>query len=311
MEHRELHMMGTHIQLSVQHEYANFILDEIVLQLHEYEKRFSAHDPTSELMQVNKNAGIQSIEVHPSLYELIKIGKEHSTAPDSSLNIAIGPLVKAWRIGSEDANVPSEENISTLLKITDANDIILDDENKSVFLKQSGMFIDLGALAKGFIADLIIEYLESANIPAAIINLGGNVVTHGKPANRADGYWRVGIQHPFLSRGNYLAILKASNQSVVTSGIYERKFTFNGKTYHHILHPGTGYPIETDVAGLTIVSEKSIDGEIWTGRLFGKTPAQIFAALEHLENIAAIVITKDRKLHYSESLKPYLTETNS
>lgn len=309
MKTRELHRMGTIIQLSVQHDYADFVLDELVIRLKEYEKRFSAHDPESELMAINKNAGIKPVKVNPTLYELIKIGKEHSTAAGSSLNIAIGPLVQAWRIGFEDANVPSEEKIQSLLNITNANDIILDGPNQTVFLKKEGMFIDLGALAKGFIADLMIQDLESMQVSAGIINLGGNVMTYGKSPNQPDGLFRVGIQHPFRERGNYITILKADNQSVVTSGIYERKFTKNNKSYHHILDPNTGYPIETDIAGLTVVSKKSVDGEIWTSRLFGKTTDEIMDILNPLEDIAGIVVTKEGELHYSESLGPYLTKT--
>jgi FAD:protein FMN transferase len=308
MQSREIHMMGTIIQLSVQHNYANFVLDEIIIRMKEYDKRFSAHDSGSELMKINKNAGIQPIKVNPSLYQLIKIGKKHSAAEDSALNIAIGPLVQAWKIGFEDAHVPTQKNIESLLSKTKSSDIILDEKDQSVFLKHSGMFIDLGALAKGFIADLIIEELESMNVSAALINLGGNVVTYGVSPNHGDGYWRIGIQHPLLPRGNHIAILKVLNQSVVTSGIYERKFTMNNQTYHHILDPNTGYPIETETAGLTIVSKKSVDGEIWTGRLFGKSPCQVMNKLSQLKDIAGIVITKDGELYCSDSLKPHLTE---
>src|SRR5690625_687413 len=126
-----------------------------------------------------------------------------------------------------------------------------------------------------------------------------------------DGYWRIGIQNPFQSRGNFNAILRAYDQSVVTSGIYERKLTINNRTYHHILDPKTGYPIETEIASLTIVSKESIDGEIWTGRLFGQTPQQIMATLNQLPNVDGIVITKDNDMYYSDTLKPYLTETVS
>jgi len=302
--------MGTIIEISVQHDQPNVILDKVILRLEEYEKRFSAHDPDSELMQVNKNAGIMPVKVNPSLYKLIKIGKEHSSPADSSLNITIGPLVQAWRIGSDDARVPSQEMIQSLLGKTKPNDIILDDEAETVFLKHTGMFIDLGALAKGFIADLIIDDFKLMNVSAGLINLGGNVMTYGMAPKHEDGYWRIGIQHPFLSRGNYIAVLKAFNQSVVTSGIYERKFTVNNKTYHHILNRHTGYPIETDIAGLTIISKESVDGEIWTGRLFGQPLQQIMKTLNQLEDKSGIVVTKDGELYYSDSLKPYLTETN-
>lgn len=302
-------MMGTIIQLSVQHKYANFILDELIIKLKEYEQRFSAHDPKSELMEVNKNAGIKAIKVNSSLYKLIKIGKFHSTEANSSLNIAIGPLVKAWKIGFQDAKVPSEIEIQSLLSKTNANDIILNDEDQTVFLKQPGMFIDLGALAKGYIADLLIQDLESMDAEAAIINLGGNVMTYGKSPNQEDVYFRIGIQHPFRPRGNNIAIVKALNESVVTSGIYERKFTTKNTTYHHILDPITGYPIQSEIAGLTVVSKKSVDGEIWTSRLFGKNPGEIIATLDQIDDVAGIVVTLEGKIHYSNSLKPYFTKT--
>ncbi|GAA0320389.1 FAD:protein FMN transferase [Oceanobacillus oncorhynchi subsp. oncorhynchi] len=311
MQTREIHRMGTIIQLSVQHDYADFILDELILRLTEYEKRFSAHDASSELMEVNQNAGIKPVKVNPSLYQLIKIGKKHSTPADSALNITIGPLVQAWRIGFEDANVPSPKTIASLLSKTNAEDIILNEEEQTVFLKHTGMFIDLGALAKGFIADLLIQDLESMNVSEALINLGGNVITHGNSPNHADGYWRIGIQHPLLPRGKYIAVLNALNQSVVTSGIYERNFTKDNQTYHHILDPRTGYPIESEIAGLTIVSKKSVDGEIWTSRLFGKSPRQIIDALDALEDIEGIVVTMDGEMCYTESLKPYISEAVS
>ncbi len=310
IQSRDIHMMGTIIEITVQHDQPDLMLDEVVHRLEEYEKRFSAHDPDSELMKVNKNAGIMPVKVNPSLYQLIKIGKKHSTPSDSSLNITIGPLVQAWRIGFEDAHVPSQKKINSLLTKTNPHDIILDDENQTVFLKRTGMFIDLGAVAKGFIADLIIEDFKSMNVSAGLINLGGNVMTYGMAPKHEDGYWRIGIQHPFLSRGNYIAILKAFNQSVVTSGIYERKFTIDNKTYHHILDRHTGYPIETDIAGLTIVSKKSVDGEIWTGRLFAQSPEQIMNTLDQLKDVSGIAVTKDGELYYSNSLKPYLTKTN-
>lgn len=299
--------MGTVIQLSVQHDDASDVLDELISRLSEYEKCFSAHDPTSELMEVNKYAGIKPVKVNESLYELIKIGKKHSSASDSSLNIAIGPLVKAWNIGFEDAQVPTQEDIQSLLHKTKATDIILDDQDQTVFLKQTGMFIDLGALAKGFIADLMIQDLVAMNVPAGLINLGGNVMTHGTSPNHPDGHWRIGIQHPFRPRGSSIAVLRAFNQSVVTSGIYERKFKTNNETYHHILDRHTGYPIQSEIAGLTIVSKESVDGEIWTSRLFGQPPEQIMNTLNQLDDINGIVVTLDGELYYSETLKPYLS----
>lgn len=309
VQSREVHMMGTVIQIVVQHDHPKMVLDEVINRLKEYDKRFSTHDPHSELMRINNNAGINPVKVNPSLYKLIKIGKKHSMPTNSSLNITIGPLVQAWGIGSEDAHVPSPKHIQSLLGKTQPADIILDEEDQSVFLQHPGMFIDLGAIAKGFIADLIINHFKSMNVIAGLINLGGNVMTYGKAPKHDDGYWRIGIQHPFLSRGNYIAVLKAFDQSVVTSGIYERKFTFNNKTYHHILDRHTGFPIATDIAGLTVISKESVDGEIWTSRLFGQPLDHIMNTLNRLEDVEGIVVTKEGELHYSDSIKPYLTIT--
>jgi len=305
---RDVHMMGTIIEISVQHDQPDVVFDELIKRLKEYEKRFSAHDPNSELMVVNNHAGIKPVKVHPDLYKLIKIGKEHSSADDSYLNIAIGTLVQAWRIGSNEAHRPTPATIQTLLGKINAHDIILDDQAQTVFLKRSGMFIDLGAIAKGFIADLIIQDLEAMDVSSALINLGGNVMTYGNAPKHEDGFWRIGIQHPFHVRGTYVAVVKALNQSVVTSGIYERKSMIDNQIYHHILDPNTGYPIMTDIASLTVVSNKSIDGEIWTSRLFGQPSKQIIDSLEQIKGIEGIVITKNGDLLYSMGLKPYLNQ---
>lgn len=303
---KNVRMMGTSIDLTVTHQYPEFILNEIVLRLQMYEHRFSANDARSELSEVNANAGIQSVSVHPELYELIKLGKEHSLASNSHLNIAIGPLIQTWRIGFDHAKVPSNEEVQELLTITNPNKITLDDATKSVFLMQKGMKIDLGALAKGYIADRIIDYLAEEAVKSALINLGGNLVTYGPALKREDRFWRIGIQNPVHSRGTSQIILKLQNKSVVTSGIYERKLEHNGETFHHIFDPRTGYPVETKLASLTIISDESVDGEIWTTRLFGQTPTQIINAINEMKTIDGLVITKDGDIIYSEGMKKFL-----
>ncbi|MEG0289685.1 MAG: FAD:protein FMN transferase [Carnobacterium sp.] len=302
--------MGTVIDLLVQHETPGLVLDELVIRLKEYEHRFSANDSSSELMAINKNAGIQPVPVHPDLYQLIKIGKHHSCSPASNLNIAIGPLVQTWRIGFDDAKVPAAEDIQLLLKKTDPQNIVLNDEAQTVFLRESGMLIDLGSLAKGFIADLLIDYLKSVGTLSALINLGGNIVVLGPSPTNKDHHWKIGIRRPGPSRDQSMVALKALNQSIVTSGIYERSLSDNEQTYHHILDPHTGYPIETDVASLTIVSDKSIDGEIWTTRLFGKSSEEIMHILNQLEGIDGLLITKEEKMLYSAALEDKIIKMN-
>ena len=301
--HRNVKMMGTSIDLMVVHENPEFVLDEMVERLKMYEQRFSANDDASELARINQAAGKKSVQVHPELFELIEIGKKHSLASESFLNIAIGPLIQAWRIGFSDARVPEKQEIEELLKITNPKSICLERETFSVYLREKGMKIDLGALAKGYIADRLVDYLKEVKVNSALINLGGNIITYGPALKRADNLWRIGIQKPLSKRGEAQVILKVDNQSVVTSGIYERLFDVGNDTYHHIFDPKTGYPVETELASLTIVSDLSVDCEIWTTRLFGHSPRDIIEELNQMDAIDGLVITKQGEIFYSDGLR--------
>lgn len=303
---KTVRMMGTVIDIlidTLDDQNSELIIEDTIRKLDVYEKRFSANDPKSELMAVNKAAGISPVSVHPDLYQLIKKGKAHSLAESSHLNIALGPLIKAWRIGFDDARKPTETEISEALQLTDPNLIHLNDERQSVYLEKKGMQIDLGALAKGYIADLIINGLKKEPIKSAYINLGGNFVSTGFSHKRASGCYRIGIQDPARPRGNYLLAVDTLNQSVVTSGIYERTLKHEGETFHHIFDTQTGYPTETDLASLTIISPESVNGEIWTTRLFGHSPSKILSTVEALPDIDCILITKSNTVMYSNGLE--------
>lgn len=299
-----IRLMGTTIDLTVTHPKVDEVMEEVIARLKMYENRFSANDSESELGQINQLAGIRPVKVHPELYELIEIGKKHSMAINSHLNIAIGPLVQTWRIGFLDEKKPSDANIQKKLEIIDIDQVLLFDG--SVYLESKGMAIDLGALAKGYIADRVIDYLKSVDAESALINLGGNLVTMGPAVQHADKLWRVGIRNPAGNRKQSQIILKIQNKSVVTSGIYERQLSDDNKDYHHILDPMTGYPIETDVVSLTIISDRSVDGEIWTGRLFGQSVVEIIKTANSLSGIEAIVITKKGTVSYSDGVQKLL-----
>lgn len=190
---RTLHLMGTIIRLQVEAVHPEVLLDAAAAKLQDYEKRFSANDDSSELMQVNHQAGQRGVVVDTELYELIKIGKVQSVEPGSFLNIAIGPLIQEWRVGFADAKMPTEKRIQDLLQIIDPHKISLNDDNHEVFLQEAGMAIDLGGLAKGYFADKIIADFKAAGAKSGLIDLGGNVLTFGPAANHEDGQWRIGI----------------------------------------------------------------------------------------------------------------------
>ena len=297
-----LRLMGASITLTIFHENAQQLLLQSEQLLHLYKNRFSANDADSELMAINLQAGKKSVRVHPDLFELIELGKKHSIAANSHLNIAIGPLVQTWRIGFSDAKLPSKEEIQTLLQITNPEDIVLNHSKQEVYLSKVGMRIDLGALAKGYIADKLKEFLVEQGVQSGMINLGGNILTIGEnPTYQRP--WRIGIQNPILDRGEHVAVIAISDASVVTSGIYERQLVVDGKTYHHIFDRKTGYPMETEVASLTIVAKKSVDCEIWTTRLFGQNPYNIIEEIEQQPGLEAFVITKNQKMMYTSGIQ--------
>ena len=153
--------MGATITISLlppsndsQEEYtAEQLLDDVFELLNIYNQRFNANDANSELMQVNHAAGKHPVPVDPELFELIQIGKEQSIIPASHLNISLGPLVQAWRIGFADARIPNNAEVAHALSLTDPQLIELDPLSCTVFLAKEGMKLDLGCLAKGYIAD--------------------------------------------------------------------------------------------------------------------------------------------------------------
>ena len=302
---RSERLMGTTITVSICDPQADELLTHCFELLRSYEHRFSANDASSELMEINHQAGIAPVRVHPDLFELIALGTLHSQAKNSHLNIAIGPLVQTWRIGFSDARRPAPEEIEQALLKIDPQQIQLDQENYTVFLKRPGMKIDLGALAKGYSADLIATYLRGKGIKDALIDLGGNILTVGQHPVKQQP-WRIGIQNPVEKRGQHLLVLSAKDKSVVTSGIYERHLEVDDQSFHHIFDSATGYPVETDLASITIISDRSVDGEIWTTRLFGDSPTSILNTVESLPGIETLLVSQSGKIAYTSGLQSYL-----
>jgi len=162
------------------------------------------------------------------------------------------------------------------------------------------MTLDLGGIAKGYIADKVCDLLIQYNCKGAIINLGGNVLTLGeKPDNTL---YKIGIQDPSKPVGEYLAIVKIKAKSVVTSGIYERYFIKDGIRYHHILNPFNGYPYESDIAGITIISNKSVDGDALSTICFTLGTKKTLAFIETIENTEAIVVDIDGNIIKSSGI---------
>lgn len=250
----------------------------------------------SEVMNINHAAGKHPVTVSDLVFDLIMQAKQASLLPNSIFNLAIGPLVKLWKIGFSGHTVPDSQSISEKLALTDPRLIVLNKQNNSVYLPKTGMEIDLGAIAKGYIADIIKLVLVQYDIHHAIINCGGNVLTKGSSPLSPNKYWKVGLKKPFASATSLLGIIQVQDKSVVTSGIYERYFIQNNHLYHHIINPATGFPLDNELESITIISENSLTGDIFSTILYGLGIKKGKEELNKRTSIGAIFVTKDKQI---------------
>lgn len=259
--------LGTKIVLTLFGDQYIPLLQKSMRLIDGYEDRLTVNREESEVMNINHAAGRMPKMVSSSTYELIRLAVKYSRE-NFGFNALIGPLVKLWKIGFTGAHVPSDGEIKERMRLIDPYKVLLNDDNHTVFLEEAGMELDLGGIAKGYIADRVRDFWEEHGVPAGIINLGGNLLFVGKSPHRADGQWVIGVQDPRLERGKDIKLVRKSACSAVTSGIYERFLEVKGKRYHHLLDPRTGYPLQTELSSVTVFTEQSVMGEIEAKRLF-------------------------------------------
>ena len=293
--------MGTLVNITLYDKFDEAILDKVFNKISEIESLLSLNINDSEINKINNMAGIEPVKVSSTTFDVIEKSLEYSKLSNGSFDITIGPLVKLWGIGSKDAKVPNDTEILNILDLINYENIILNEEESSVFLTENNMILDLGAIAKGYIADVISELLIEDGVTKAIIDLGGNIFALGEKSKNEN--WTIGIQNPFENRGTPLGTLNVSNQSVVTSGIYERYLEVNNIKYHHILNPKTGFPYDNNLASVTIVSSKSIDGDALSTSTFGMGTSEGLKLIESLKNIEGIFVTKSKEVFVSSGLK--------
>lgn len=293
--------MGTIVNITLYDKFDETILDKVFNKINEIESLLSLNIKDSEINKINNKAGIEPVKVSSITFDVIEKSLEYSKLSNGNFDITIGPLVKLWGIGSENAKLPNDNEILDTLDLINYENIILNKEENSVFLTENNMILDLGAIAKGYIADVISELLLEEGVTKAIIDLGGNIFALGEKSKNEN--WTIGIQNPFENRGAPLGTLSISNQSVVTSGIYERYLEVNNIKYHHILNPQTGYPYDNNLASVTIVSSKSIDGDSLSTSTFGMGILEGLELVESLKNIEGIFVTKSKEVFISSGLK--------
>lgn len=253
---------------------------------------------TSEISKLNKNKKqVVSADTMSLIKESIKISKE----TNSAFNPTIYPLMELWGFTTKNYYVPKDNEIKPLLNYMDIDNIKIDERKNEVSFKDNKMKIDLGAIAKGYTSSKIIDIFKENNIKSGMVTLGGNVQVLGK---KPDGsLWKVGIQNP-IGEDEYLGVLQTSDKAVITSGGYERNFTKNGKTYHHILDPSNGYPANNGLTSVTIISSDGTLADALSTSLFvmGKDKAIDFYKKSNY-NFDFILYTSDNKLIISDGIE--------
>ena len=295
--------LNTYVTVTIYDSTDTALLDECMALCDKYELIFSRTNPESELYKLNHGMLKQSADgyhtVSDELYEVISVGKKYSELSDDAFCIAMEPLTSIWNFTDGMNMVPDNAHIDTVLPFLKSEDVHLRAPNEVAFVNK-GMGIDLGAIAKGYIADKMKEYLISKGVNSALIYLGGNVLCIGE---KETGAFKIGIEKPFDVDGDPAAVVSISDASVVTSGTYERYFEKDGEFYHHILDKNTGYPIENGLTAVTIISSSSTDADALSTTCFSLGLEKGMELLESLDDADGFFITDDREYHYTEGFE--------
>lgn len=296
-------LMGTYVKVQIFDEGKKDVLKKAFDRVKTLADEITVNEPGSEIDKVNEQAGVSPVKLSNDVYPLVKSAYEYSETYEEGFDMTIGPITQMWHIGFDDARKPSQAEIDKALPLVDHNKVELNDKDQSIFLKEKGMELDLGAIAKGYITDEVVKVLKDNDVTTAVVDLGGNVYILGDSPKKDKELWTVGIQDPNQARNKVVGTVTGKNQSLVTSGVYERNLRVNGEVFHHLFDPKTGYPFKNEIAGVSIISEKSIDGDGLSTSIFSEGLKEGLERIEGLENVEAIFVTLDDQIFVSSGLE--------
>lgn len=258
---KDIFAMDTYMTVTAYGKNAENGVNKAVDEINRLETVLSAEKQESDIYKLNETgSGTLSTDTKDIVSKALEINKTTNGAFD----ISIYPLMVKWGFTTQKYNVPSKNEISKLLKDVDSSKIIFDEKSGNVKLKEN-MKIDLGGIAKGYTSNRVMQIFKECGVKSGLVSLGGNVQALG---TKTDGTaWQIAIENPDKS-SDYIGVVSVKDKAVITSGGYERYFEKNGKTYHHILDPETGYPAESGVKSVTIVSDDGTLADALSTSLF-------------------------------------------
>ena len=308
-------VMDTAVTLSAYGENSKEAVEESFKKLDEINEMASVSISTSDVYKINSASGKSYVKVHPEIFKMIKNSIEYSQLSDGAWDITLGPIINLWGIGTDKERIPLDEEIKAKLLLVGYDKISINENDNSVMLQKEGMAIDLGGIAKGFAADEVLKIYKKYNIENGLINLGSSSI-YALGKNKDNNEWSVGIKHPRSEDPNgYMGIIKLSNESLSTSGDYERCFIKDNKRYHHIIDPKTGYPVDNGVMSDTIVIDGNITDngmlcDILTTTVFTLGPEKGLKLIDSLQGVSCEITTSDYKVYTSVGFKARIIDLN-
>ncbi len=264
------------------------VMEDCLILCDEFEKKFSKTVEGSDIWKINHAEGAW-VEVSEETIDILKQAIYYSELTEGAFDVTIAPLTELWHVNDNDGILPAEEEIKEAMSHVNYRFIEID-ENK-VRLTDEKAQIDLGGIAKGYIADKLEELMKERGVTSAMIDLGGNIKVVGRKTDGSS--WNIGIQKPFADRNEVIGSVMVTDKTVVSSGIYERYFECDGKIYHHIIDITTGAPSESDLESVTIIGESSAAADALSTSCILLGSQKGMALIESIEGVEAVFVTRD------------------
>lgn len=293
---RQLFAMDTVMDLTAYGKKAEQAIEQAAKLINRFDRLFSVTNKQSDIYKLN-HAGGKAIVVEKETYDIIQTSIKYSEETDGALDISIYPLVKAWGFTTEHFQVPSDKERNEAMKKVNYKKIHCL-ANSRVQLEK-GMEIDLGALAKGYTSQKVMECWKKLGVTSGIISLGGNVQTIGKKTDGSE--YQVGITNP-ADGTSLFGALTVVDRAVVTSGIYQRNFTQDGVLYHHIMNRKTGKPADNTLASVTVIASDGTQADALATSLFVMGEKEAKKYQKNHPDIQILLIRKDGTFWHSDNL---------
>ncbi|MCL2530127.1 MAG: FAD:protein FMN transferase [Coriobacteriia bacterium] len=301
--------MSTPVEQKISHAAPELLYETARKKLYELEDLMSFYRSSSQVSLLNESAEKTEVPLSEELLFVLGKAQEHAQFSRGAFSIMLAPLVQLWKLSCAENKVPTHEAIAATLPLCDGDNLQLQRASKTAALKKEGCKIDLGAIGKGYAADVCCDIYQSMGASSAFINLGGNVKALG---SRPDGDpWLVGLQHPDKPRGVCFAALQCSNQSVVTSGAYERYQEIDGVRYHHILDGETGYPAKTELKSVTVISSSSLEADALSTAAFVLGLDEGLSLIKESDCHGAVFFTSQNEIYLTKGIKRQVILTES